>query len=93
LTAQRNWPSSITPIMAGEVCVGFIFARGRAGFEALDDSKSLGLFPDKSAAIAALIEHIKKNAGTAVPARKNCDEGKCNGGLPGMQETLCAQSI
>jgi hypothetical protein len=50
--------SPITPVMAGRVCVGFVFARGREGFEAFDDDKSLGLFPDKSAAIAALCERI-----------------------------------
>jgi hypothetical protein len=74
--------------MAGKVCIGFVFARGRAGFEAFDDNMSLGLFPEKSTAIAALSERIKKNAVTAVPANRNCDGGKCNGGLPPMQHTF-----
>jgi hypothetical protein len=50
--------SPITPVMAGTTCIGFVFARGRAGFEAYNDDKSLGLFPDKSAAIAALFKTI-----------------------------------
>jgi hypothetical protein len=52
--------SPITPIMAGKVCLGFVFARGRAGFEAFDDNESLGLFPEKTAAISALSDRFKK---------------------------------
>jgi hypothetical protein len=44
--------SPMTPVMAGKVWIGFIFARGLDGFEAYNDDQSLGLFPDKSAAIA-----------------------------------------
>jgi hypothetical protein len=67
------------------VCIGFVFARGRDGFEAYNDDQSLGLFSDKSAAIAALVQRVrgsfmnriepaagKKNAGNEgklVPAK------------------------
>jgi len=48
-------PSPVTPVMAGKQCIGFVMKRAD-GFLAYDESKSLGLYPDKSAAIAALIE-------------------------------------
>jgi hypothetical protein len=51
--------SPITPVMAGNVCIGFVFARGRDGFEAYNDDQSLGLFPDKPAAIAALAQAVR----------------------------------
>ena len=39
----------------GSVCVGFIFERGRQGFEAFDaDTRSLGLFPTQKAAADAV---------------------------------------
>jgi hypothetical protein len=48
-----------TPVMAGKVCIGFVFARGRSGFEAFNNDKSLGHFPDKTAAITALAETVR----------------------------------
>ena len=48
--------SPIVPVMSGKQCVGFVFSRGLAGYEVFDNDRSLGLFPDKSAAIEALIE-------------------------------------
>lgn len=39
----------------GSTCVGFIFERGRQGFEAYDaDTRSLGLFPTQKAAADAV---------------------------------------
>jgi hypothetical protein len=47
--------SATTPMVSvydGRACLGFIFARGRAGYEALNrEQRSLGLF--KTAAVAA----------------------------------------
>jgi hypothetical protein len=42
-------------VYVGRECVGWIFARGRAGFEAFDaDQKSLGIYPTQREAAAAL---------------------------------------
>jgi hypothetical protein len=46
----------ITFVYAGRVCLGFILARGPAGFEAFSaDEKSLGLFPTQREAAAAIM--------------------------------------
>jgi hypothetical protein len=38
-------PSRLSYVYDGRVCLGFIFARGKLGFEAMDrDKRSLGLF-------------------------------------------------
>jgi hypothetical protein len=43
----------------GRGCRGFILARGKAGFEALDrEEKSLGLFPTQREAAAAIMEKV-----------------------------------
>jgi hypothetical protein len=48
--------TAMSPIMAGDGCVGFILARGPTGFEAFDgDDKSLGLFPTQRQAANALL--------------------------------------
>jgi hypothetical protein len=75
--------------MAGKVCLGFVFARGRAGFEAFDDNESLGLFPEKTAAISALSDRFKKNA-SSEPAKRYCDDARSHGDLPPMQQTFSA---
>jgi hypothetical protein len=42
---------------AGHSCLGFIMARGVAGFEALDrEQKSLGVFPTQRQAAAAIMQ-------------------------------------
>jgi hypothetical protein len=46
--------SPITSIMVGNRCFGFIMRRGVAGHEAFDECRSLGLYPDQGAAIAAV---------------------------------------
>ena len=51
---QRGSP--ITPIVAGKQCIGFVFPRGRVGFEAFDEEKSLGLYQTRESAIAAVID-------------------------------------
>ena len=53
---QRGSPTSITPIVAGKQCIGFVFPRGRVGFEAFDEEKSLGLYQTRESAIAAVID-------------------------------------
>jgi hypothetical protein len=46
----------IASVYAGQVCLGFILARGSAGFEAFSaDEKSLGLFPTQREAAAAIM--------------------------------------
>jgi hypothetical protein len=46
----------ITSVFAGQVCIGFILARGKAGFEALTvDERSLGLCPTQHEAAAAIM--------------------------------------
>jgi hypothetical protein len=49
--------SATTPISVydGRACLGFILARGRAGFEAFDrEERSLGLYPAAPAAANAV---------------------------------------
>lgn len=42
-------------VYAGRTCVGFILARGKAGFEAFDaEQRSLGIYPTQREAAAAL---------------------------------------
>ena len=46
----------IIPVFSGKICLGFILARGKAGFEALTvDERSLGLFPTQHEAAAAIM--------------------------------------
>jgi hypothetical protein len=46
----------ITSVYAGQVCLGFILARGPAGFEGFTaDERSLGLFPTQREAAAAIM--------------------------------------
>jgi hypothetical protein len=56
----RGWrvmtETSLVSVYAGQVCLGFVLARGEAGFEAFDaDEKSLGLFPTQREAAAAIM--------------------------------------
>jgi hypothetical protein len=45
----------LVSVYSGRECVGFVLARGRLGFEAFDrDERSLGLFAEQQAAIAAI---------------------------------------
>jgi hypothetical protein len=49
-------PNPLIPILAGNVCIGHLIERGRAGFEAFDrNDVSLGLFASAAAAVDALI--------------------------------------
>jgi hypothetical protein len=46
----------IIPVFSGKVCLGFVLARGEAGFEAFGaDEKSLGRFPTQHEAAAAIM--------------------------------------
>jgi len=53
---------SITPLVSvydGRDCLGFILARGKLGFEALDrDERSLGLFPTQREAAQRIMETV-----------------------------------
>lgn len=44
------------PVMSGDRCIGFVIARGLAGFEVFDaDEKSLGIFPTLREGVASLM--------------------------------------
>jgi hypothetical protein len=49
-----------TPLLSvydGRQCIGFVLSRGRQGFEAVRaDDQSLGIFPDKRAAVERLMK-------------------------------------
>jgi hypothetical protein len=50
-----NAPFPMLSIYDGRQCVGFVLARGRAGYEAFNtDEKSLGTFASRDAAISKL---------------------------------------
>jgi hypothetical protein len=50
-----NEPAIVT-VYSGKICLGFVLARGDAGFEAFSaDEKSLGLFPSPHEAAAAIM--------------------------------------
>jgi hypothetical protein len=52
----RMSDAPIATVYSGQVCIGFILARGPAGFEAFSaDEKSLGLFPTQRDAAAAIM--------------------------------------
>jgi hypothetical protein len=54
---SRAIASPMVSIYDGQSCLGFVFHRGRAGFEAFDvDQRSLGMFPTQREATAALME-------------------------------------
>jgi hypothetical protein len=54
--------SPIVSIMIDRKCIGFLMHRGVAGVEAFNEHASLGLFPDRDKAIAAVAERISKQA-------------------------------
>jgi hypothetical protein len=58
---NRTAPSAaLSYVMDGRECIGFVLARGRLGFEALDrEEQSLGLFPSQQAAANALTSKDK----------------------------------
>ena len=46
----------MVPVISGSVCLGFVRARGRIGFEAFNAGRqSIGIFADEHAAIAAIM--------------------------------------
>jgi hypothetical protein len=67
-------PMSALAIYSGQVCLGHILPRGKAGVEAFDaDDKSLGIFPDQKAAADAVSQQreIPAQAGN----RRRTDSG------------------
>ena len=49
--------SPLSYVYDGRECLGFVLARGKLGFEALDrEEHSLGIFPTQRAAAAAIME-------------------------------------
>jgi hypothetical protein len=53
-------PTSSSPMVSiydGQRCLGFVFQRGRTGFEAFDaEQRSLGMFPTQREAATAIME-------------------------------------
>jgi hypothetical protein len=53
--------SPLLSIFAGDqTCIGFVFNRGRTGFEGFDQQRSLGLFESQAAAVARFAEKSKQ---------------------------------
>jgi hypothetical protein len=54
ITAAQSSP--MVWVYDGQTCIGFVFSRGKLGFEAFDsDEKSIGLFPTQRAAAASVM--------------------------------------
>ena len=50
-------PSPLLSVYSGRDCIGFVYARGRSGFEAFTaDQKSLGVFRTQREAATAIPE-------------------------------------
>jgi len=57
-------PSPLAYICHGRTCVGFILARGKLGFEAIDrDENSLGMFASQRAAASAIFQKMPGREG------------------------------
>lgn len=53
--------ATMSSVYDGQSCIGFVFARGAAGFEAFNaDEISLGLFPTEAAAANAVADAYAK---------------------------------
>jgi hypothetical protein len=51
-----NNSSPMASVYDGQRCIGFVFARGKRGFEAFDaDQIPLGIFPSQREAAAAIM--------------------------------------
>jgi hypothetical protein len=56
MTAAKPAPVPLVSIYDGQRCLGFILARGKAGFETFAaNEQSLGLFPSQKEAVAMLM--------------------------------------
>jgi hypothetical protein len=56
-TRKSERSSPMLSVYDGQRCVGFVLARGRSGFEALDAAqRSVGMFEMKDAAISELMK-------------------------------------
>ena len=57
-------PKTITPMVSvydGRICRGFVIARGKLGFEALDsDERSTGVYPTRREAVNAIPNNEEK---------------------------------
>jgi hypothetical protein len=62
---NRTAPSvSLSYVVSGGECIGFVLARGRLGFEALNrEQRPLGLFPTAPAAANAVINGAANERG------------------------------
>jgi hypothetical protein len=50
-----NKLTSMVPVFNGPVCIGFVLARGRTGFESFDgDGNTVGMFAGQREAVAAI---------------------------------------
>lgn len=60
MTAATNKKSPMVSILHGHQCVGFTISRGCKGIEAFDvEARSLGIFADELAAIAAISQSAR----------------------------------
>jgi hypothetical protein len=61
--ALTSRPSPLSYVCDGRECIGFIFARGKLGFEAIDrDERSLGFFQTQREAATAIMRGATMNA-------------------------------
>jgi hypothetical protein len=64
MTTRNNAATPLAYVYDGREIVGFILARGRSGFEALDrDEKSLGFFKTAPAAANAVFDAAANEEG------------------------------
>jgi hypothetical protein len=70
--------SPLSYVYDGRDCLGFILARGKLGFEAIDrDEKSIGLFASQRAAALAIMSFPKESPAPEGNRAKRpyCNEG------------------
>jgi hypothetical protein len=49
--------TALLSVYSGRLCLGFVLARGKAGFEAFTaNQQSIGVFADQHAAVAAIMQ-------------------------------------
>jgi len=57
----RPAPPSVVSVYDGRECVGFVFARGKTGYEAFNrDERSVGVFKTQREAVGAIPDNEEK---------------------------------
>jgi hypothetical protein len=60
--ARNNAATPLVSVYDGRDCIGFIFSRGKIGFEAFDhNDRSIGIFPTQSEAANAISDNGEKS--------------------------------